>query len=216
MRSQPLLLLLLLLPLLSSCSKPPLPTAVDSQPYELPTAFDSPKNFHVIERGSLPVFDNRYIELFDNVMECYPIPSHFDARWDVKGSLTEYPDFQVEREIDRTTQQELVTVRLKTAEAVTLFFTALENYGIVNRKLHLMQSLERRSQVRMMRGLTPIAEQEGHLKDALAARQELTGLAVQLNAARLNLLATCKDDKRGRVDNYLKLLIESKKVELNY
>lgn len=176
--------------------------------YELPTAFVPPKDFHVVEHGSLPAFNNGYVELFDKVIACYPVPSHFAANLDIKGAVSEYPDFSVEREIDRTTQQELVTVRKMVTEYITVFFTALKSWGISSRRLQLMRSLEKRSQVRVMRGLTFLTEQESHLKNVLDAQQQMFDVEVQLNTARLGLLSICEDDQRMEVDQFLKQLME--------
>lgn len=173
------------------------------QVYDLPTAFSEENyDFH-----DFPVFGNPNLNewqeyIFDQMVECYPAPSRFDSKRNMKAVDPVYGVNVIEREIERITQQELTT-RERFVGMIQTYFTALSDYWIQSRHLSLLLSLERRSQERVRRGLVSLPEQVQFMEKVVSARSAFSTTEVGLSASVVAVLSVCKENQRGKLRDIL-------------
>ena len=105
-------------------------------------------------------------------------------------------------EMDREREREYAR-RVKVADAVGAFVTALAEREKNHRELQLMRALERRSQERVKIGVAETAEQVRYLEKVATIEGELLKLNGQIQTARLELIGHCSAPTADGLDRHL-------------
>lgn len=210
---------------LSACKAEPAKGA-EKKPWELPTYTGEKPSHHASIQPDppAPLPDTR--ELYDRAINCWPAPSFLRAEVSVEGRLRNDRTAVMDEtgtvtqtgrvgvalvarlplysalELDREREREY-TRRVKVADAVGNFYTALTERQRVRRELHLMQALERRAQERVRVGVTETAEQVKYLEKVAALEGELLKLRGQVEKSRLELIGHCNTAAGNSLDAYL-------------
>jgi len=181
--------------------------AASNQPYVLPTFSESPGDFRDIRLGDSLDVDYEMDRVFDLIIKCYPVDSNHAESVNLRAN-TEVAGIPIrpDRDVFRTMRQEQ-QIRHTIIENISAFFSALALERLAQRKLSMAESLEKRSQVRVGRGLAPTAEQIDFMAKSAAAVTELAERRIALSTARLSLVSSCRDSERGGVNQHLVELI---------
>lgn len=212
---------------MAGCSAEPSKAAEgEKKSWELPT-FTGEKPTHYapekpVVAGELP--DPR--KLYDAALECWPAPSYFKAEVGVEGRLrsdrVNYLDesgmatgsaraavalvaripLYSAMDIDREREREYLR-RVKVADAVGVFYTALTDRERARRQLALMRAMERRAQERVKIGVTDTTEQVGYLEKVSSIEGELLKLRGQIEKSRLELIGHCSVTAGNELDRVL-------------
>jgi chromosome segregation ATPase len=105
-------------------------------------------------------------------------------------------------EMDREREREYAR-RVKVADAVGAFVTALGEREKHQRELALMRALERRSQERVKIGVAETAEQVRYLERVASIEGELLKLRGQIQKARLEMIGHCSAPTADGLDRHL-------------
>lgn len=179
----------------------PVSTVENSGVYELPTFLESLEDFHVIREKEFSML--RDVEkIFDTVLGCYPTYSRYSKTYDLKGfEMNGLPVLPGDRD-DRLLQQE-ADRRNKIIDDIALYHQAKVNLKYHTRLLAYYESLEKRSQERVRRGLASIPEQIGFMEKVAKARLDVESWRARLSASQLSLIAYCRDGERDSVRKLL-------------
>ena len=93
--------------------------------------------------------------------------------------------------------------RVKVADAVGAFYTALTDRERVRRELSLMRAMERRAQERVRIGVTETAEQVKYMERVAGIEGELLKLRGQIEKSRLELIGHCSAKDGDLLDTVL-------------
>lgn len=164
-------------------------------------------------------------QLFQAVIHCYPVPSKFGAlkvdlragagfqmanldRIDVDGIGGHYiglalkwPLFdqsERDREYDREFQR-----RDKAAKLIATFVKSVAARNKAIRMIGINSTLELWSQARVRRGIAPVKEQVGALKDLIVWEEKLETAKAEIESSRLSLVGQCMDVSRGEINRVL-------------
>lgn len=219
---------------MAGCSAEPTKTAEgDKKSWELPTFTGEKPTHYAPEKpataGELP--DPR--KLYDTALECWPAPSFFKAEVGVQGRLrsdrVSYLDdagmatgaarasmalvaripLYSSMDIDREREREYMR-RVKVADAVGVFYTALTDRERVRRELSLMRAMERRAQERVKIGVTDTSEQVKYMEKVASIEGELLKLRGQIEKSRLELIGHCSATAGNELDRALVQYIGAK------
>ncbi len=213
---------------MAGCSAEPSKVSAEGEKksWELPT-FTGEKPTHFAPEkpavaGELP--DPR--KLYDTALECWPAPSFFKAEVGVEGRLrsdrTNYLDengtasgasraavalvaripLYSAMDLDREREREYMR-RVKVADAVGVFYTALTDRERARRELALMRAMERRAQERVKIGVSETAEQVRYLEKVSGIEGELLKLRGQIEKSRLELIGHCSAMAGNELDRTL-------------
>lgn len=213
---------------MAGCSAEPSKAAAEGgkKSWELPT-FTGEKPTHFAPEkpavaGELP--DPR--KLYDTALECWPAPSFFKAEVGVEGRLrsdrVNYVDdngtasgtsraavalvaripLYSAMELDREREREYMR-RVKVADAVGVFYTALTDRERARRQLALMRAMERRAQERVKIGVTETAEQVTYMEKVAVIEGDLLKLRGQIEKSRLELIGHCSATAGNELDRIL-------------
>jgi hypothetical protein len=198
----------------------------EKKSWELPT-FTGEKPTHFAPEkpavaGQLP--DPR--KLYDTALECWPAPSFFKAEVGVEGRLrsdrVNYLDdngtqsgasraavalvaripLYSAMDLDREREREYMR-RVKVADAVGVFYTALTDRERARRQLALMRAMERRAQQRVKIGVTETAEQVTYMEKVALLEGDLIKLRGQIEKSRLELIGHCSSKSGNELDRVL-------------
>lgn len=198
----------------------------EKKAWELPT-FTGEKPTHFAPQkpavaGELP--DPR--KLYDTALECWPAPSFFKAEVGVEGRLrsdrVNYLDengtqsgasraavalvaripLYSAMDLDREREREYMR-RVKVADAVGVFYTALTDRERARRQLALMRAMERRAQERVKIGVTETAEQVTYMEKVAVIEGDLLKLRGQIEKSRLELIGHCSAKAGNELDRIL-------------
>ncbi len=201
-------------------------TEAEKKAWELPT-FTGEKSTHFAPEkpavaGELP--DPR--KLYDTALECWPAPSFFKAEVGVEGRLrsdrVNYVDdngtasgasraavalvaripLYSAMDLDREREREYMR-RVKVADAVGVFYTALTDRERARRQLALMRAMERRAQQRVKIGVTETAEQVTYMEKVAVIEGDLLKLRGQIEKSRLELIGHCSAKAGNELDQIL-------------
>lgn len=216
---------------LTAC-KAETPKASENKPWELPTYTGEKLTHHAKEKPDAATALPDPRELYERAMGCWPAPSYMRAEVTVESRLrserTTYLDetgtvqgsgragvalvarlpLYSATELDREREREYAR-RVKVADAVGAFFTALTDRQRIKRELHLMQALERRAQERVRVGVTDTAEQVKYMERVAALDGELLKLRGQIQKSRLELIGHCNVANVNELDAYIANFIGS-------
>lgn len=198
----------------------------EKKAWELPTFTGEKPSHYAPEKpavaGELP--DPR--KLYDTALDCWPAPSYFKAEVGVEGRLrsdrVNYLDetgaatgssraavalvaripLYSAMDIDREREREYMR-RVKVADAVGVFYTALTDRERARRQLALMRAMERRAQERVKIGVTDTTEQVGYLEKVSSIEGELLKLRGQIEKSRLELIGHCSATAGNELDRVL-------------
>lgn len=205
----------------------------EKKSWELPT-FTGEKASHYAPQkptasGELP--DPR--KLYDTALACWPAPSFFKAEVGVEGRIRSdrinYLDeagtltgssraavalvaripLYSAMDIDREREREYMR-RVKVADAVGVFYTALTDRERARRQLALMRAMERRAQERVRIGVTETAEQVTYLEKVAMIEGDLLKLRGQIEKSRLELIGHCSAIAGDELDKTLVAFIGAK------
>ena len=213
---------------MAGCSAEPSKAAAEGakKSWELPT-FTGEKPTHFAPEkpsvaGELP--DPR--KLYDTALECWPAPSFFKAEVGVEGRLrsdrVNYVDengtqsgasraavalvaripLYSAMDLDREREREYMR-RVKVADAVGVFYTALTDRERARRQLALMRAMERRAQERVKIGVTETAEQVTYMEKVAVIEGDLLKLRGQIEKSRLELIGHCSAKAGNELDRIL-------------
>jgi hypothetical protein len=213
---------------MGGCSAEPSKAATEGEKkaWELPT-FTGEKPTHFAPEkpataGELP--DPR--KLYDTALGCWPAQSFFKAEVTVEGRLrSDRVNFVDEtsmptgasraavalvariplysaKELDREREREYMR-RVKLADAVGVFYTALTDRERARRELALMRAMERRAQERVKIGVGETAEQVRYLEKVSGIEGELLKLRGQIEKSRLELIGHCSPTAGDALDRVL-------------
>lgn len=213
---------------MAGCSAEPSKAAAEGgkKIWELPT-FTGEKPTHFAPEkpavaGELP--DPR--KLYDTALECWPAPSFFKAEVGVEGRLrsdrVNYVDdngtqsgasraavalvaripLYSAMDLDREREREYMR-RVKVADAVGVFYTALTDRERARRQLALMRAMERRAQERVKIGVTETAEQVTYMEKVAVIEGDLLKLRGQIEKSRLELIGHCSAKAGNELDRIL-------------
>lgn len=213
---------------MAGCSAEPSKAAAEGEKksWELPT-FTGEKPTHFAPEkpavaGELP--DPR--KLYDTALECWPAPSFFKAEVGVEGRLrsdrVNYLDengsasgssraavalvaripLYSAMDLDREREREYMR-RVKVADAVGVFYTALTDRERARRQLSLMRAMERRAQERVKIGVTETAEQVTYMEKVAVIEGDLLKLRGQIEKSRLELIGHCSATAGNSLDRIL-------------
>lgn len=213
---------------MAGCSAEPSKAAAEGEKksWELPT-FTGEKPTHFAPEkpavaGELP--DPR--KLYDTALECWPAPSFFKAEVGVEGRLrsdrVNYLDengtasgtsraavalvaripLYSAMDLDREREREYMR-RVKVADAVGVFYTALTDRERARRQLALMRAMERRAQERVKIGVTETAEQVTYMEKVAVIEGDLLKLRGQIEKSRLELIGHCSAKAGNELDRIL-------------
>lgn len=199
-------------------------TAPKSKPFQLDT-------FHgdniAFTADNIPLNKVREIDndtLFSEVLKCYPAESLFDG--DLKFQATAspiksrdkdydnyyakivlemplYSSAEVTRRLDRENQR-----RQTVADILGNFSEALARKNQALRMVSLYRTLEKRSQQRVLQGLTGTEEQIGFLEKTADAHSQLLKAKSDVMKYRLQLVSLCTDQKAPKLNQFLKRIAE--------
>jgi len=93
--------------------------------------------------------------------------------------------------------------RTDTAKTIGDFLAALAKRNHSIRELGLYQSLEARSQVRVMQGVAEATEQVRYLEKVARTQETLIIAETAIAQHRLGLIASCADEKAPVLNRYL-------------
>ena len=203
-------------------------TQKNNKPYELPTYSGKPINYQHIQPFK-PLQPADYKKINNLTLDCYPgsfLDLDIDLRFGRRESQTETEDIAnglsnsgnfasivatmpiystkaLERERDREVRR-----RELAAKATANLVKALAELRHTNRMLALYESLEKRSQLRVKKGIIEINEQVSYMEktsDYYAKQQ--TQLA-ELHEAKLTLLGFCptNSNQHSQLNKYLESL----------
>lgn len=219
---------------ISACSaEPGKSTDGEKKAWELPT-FTGEKLTHFppdkpTAAGEMP--DPR--KLYDTALDCWPAPSFFKAEIGVQGRLrSDQLNFLDETgmatgasrasvalvariplyssmDIDREREREYMR-RVKVADAVGVFYTALTDRERARRQLALMRAMERRAQERVKIGVTDTSEQVAYLEKVSGIEGDLLKLRGQIEKSRLELIGHCSVTAGNELDRLLVQYIGAK------
>jgi len=194
--------------------------------FELPTYSGDKPSYHAPEKKTPagPAPDAR--ELYERALACWPAPSYMRAEVTVEGrvrsdtgnyvdgdgtigggsrarlSLVARLPLYSAAELDREREREY-SRRVKVADAVGAFVTALGEREKQKRELELMRALERRSQERVKIGVAETAEQVRYLEKVAGIEGELLKLRGQIQKARLEMIGHCSAPTADGLDRHL-------------
>jgi len=200
----------------SAPNPPPVP------PFELPTFGGGKRDFREPPAGweKPPKIDGNAI--FRAVVACYPTKSHWQidvdlqaavrntAAVDVSGTtlgrsmvglVAKMPLYSAS-EVDREREREYRR-RQETAQTVADFVGQLAARNLALRRLALAATMERRSQIRVAQGIADGEEQVKWLDKVADAEKDLIAAETKAAAARLKLVAQCRDEGADAVNGYL-------------
>ena len=194
--------------------------------FELPTYTGEKPSYHAPEKKPPlpPQPDAR--DLYERALACWPAASYMRAEVSVEGRVRSDTGSYVDSsgtitggsragvalvarvplysaaEMDREREREYAR-RVKVADAVGAFVTALGEREKHQRELALMRALERRSQERVKIGVAETAEQVRYLERVASIEGELLKLRGQIQKARLEMIGHCSAPTADGLDRHL-------------
>lgn len=211
-------------------------TGMTTQPtFELPTFQNKKPDFKAAQSPILPDPRIDSQRVFEVVISCYPTPSRFGEQaitreenhvfqnpsgYTEQFGISDYgnhyfsivgnmPLIDESDIIDRQRTREY-NRRKDTAAQVATFTKAIAKRNHAEREIGLYSALERRSQVRVEKGITGVAEQIGHLESVISAQKKYTEAKAEVLQARLALSGQCQIEYQNAIDDYLKNISEWK------
>ena len=196
------------------------------KPYKLPR-FDP----HYEENHYTPIAPLKmapYIDaelLFTTINNCYPEPSKFGIDVSLEANYGNRTGFDINgasigrhyigivarmplysaTELNREREREHMR-RAQTAALIGSFMTQMAKRNHAVRELGLYSSLEARSQVRVLQGVTDTGEQVRYLEKVADAQRNLITAEALLIRYRLEMVAMCENGKAGAISSYIKRL----------
>lgn len=209
-------------------TKTPVKTAPDTKrPHELPTYSGEREAFHAPVMPPRPSEIPDALVLYNRALECWPVPSFFDAEISLEGRIrSDRSSFLDETtgavrgadrygvgivarvplysamEMHRQREREYIR-RTKLADAVGSFIAILAERQKHVRKLQLMRALERRSQERVKIGVTETGEQVSYLEKVASLEGTLLQQRGQLEKSRLKLIGHCATSRADDLDAFI-------------
>ena len=98
--------------------------------------------------------------------------------------------------------------RKDTASLVSQFTKSIAKRNHAQREIGLYSALERRSQIRVQKGIIGVSEQIGHLQSVISAQKKLTDAKAEILEVRLALSGQCQEDYQHAVNSYLQQVEE--------
>lgn len=202
------------------------------KPYELPR-FDAGHTYGDQHTQIAPLHVAPYVDgeaIFYATIHCFPDRSTFRLELELQaqygtrdqydltngqplgtyyGAIVARMPLYSATEISREREREY-TRRTATAAAVGNLMQALAERNHAIREMGIYQSLEARSQVRVLQGVADVSEQIGHLTKVAGAQQKLITSESDLVRHRLTLVGQCADEKADVLNKYLKTLTSSR------
>jgi hypothetical protein len=210
-------------PLARSNSEAPSP---ERKAFELPTYTGEKPTYHAPPKKTPPAPPPDARDLYERALACWPAPSYMRAEVSVEGrvrsdngsyvdtsgaitggsragvSLVARLPLYSAAEMDREREREYGR-RVKVADAVGAFVTALGEREKHKRELELMRALERRSQERVKIGVAETSEQVRYLEKVAGIEGELLKLRGQIQKARLEMIGHCSAPTADGLDRHL-------------
>lgn len=210
---------------LTACKAEPAKTET-AKPWELPTYSGEKPSHHANEKPDAPAALPNARELYERAISCWPAPSFLRAEVSVEGRMrNERTTFLDETgtvqgtgrmgvalvarlplysalELDKEREREY-TRRVKVADAVGNFYSALTDQQRIKRELQLMRALERRAQERVRVGVTETAEQVKYMERVAGLEGEMLKLRGVLEKSRLELIGHCNGTEVNGLDSHL-------------
>ena len=231
---KPFLLTVVCIPILAMAEQQP-PVV---RPFMLPTFNDLKKNFQdtIPPLKKTPIIDED--KLFQAILNCYPTKSLFGLDVTLKaganlsnsksnslsmeddsfgigshyaGIIFEMPLYST-TENDRERERESAR-RQNVAQTISSFEKSFSGLNRAIRERGLNMALEKRSQVRVKKGIASITEQVGYLEKVLNAEGEVEKYKADMTAARLTLVGYCREEERRNMNNYLLSLVKKSSKE---
>ncbi len=193
---------------------------------------DTPYNSERIQLQKAPRVNSD--ELFDVVMNCYPLQSTFDLNVKLtakanstSGANPEDDDYVSDKsyvgivasmplysssELDRRTNRE-ATRRKETAAAIAAFSGAIAKRNEQLRLLSLYRALEQRSRKRVATGIVSATEQIGYLEKVAQANTALIQAESDILQHRLTIVSRCESGKANKLNAWLKKVAQFKGVD---
>ncbi|WP_051227871.1 hypothetical protein [Oceanospirillum beijerinckii] len=166
-----------------------------------------------------------YDALYQATLNCYPEKSKFGLEVELEGAYRnrktyDYTGSEIGQhyigvvarmplysasELNREREKEYKR-RTDTAATIGAFLSALAKRNHAIRELGLYQSLEARSQIRVMQGVAETAEQVRYLERVAQAQEALISAETAIAQHRLSLIASCSDEKAPVLNQYLQVV----------
>ena len=205
-----LLLYLFLLPSESEQVQPEFDTA--PIPYILPTFDEQQQDFRIINKPKKLEVEQAFITTMKLVQQCFPVQTEFDKGIEdlPKGEhaiRNIYIPIKAGIGEKRLALME-ANIRLRIVDTVEALFKAVSHHHHKSRQLQLYKSLEKRSQVRVMKGVTGLEEQTAQLDKVVQIEIEVEQARIEANSKRVALLSMCSKGKSTELDNYIRGFIK--------
>lgn len=198
-----------------------------NKPYQLPRFDDHYQEDHYTPIA--PIKTAPYVnaeKLFTTITRCYPEMSKFGLELNLEanyrnrngydtvngtsigqhyiGIVARMPLYSAS-DLNREREREH-SRRSLTAGLIGNFMSQLAKRNHAVRELGLYSSLEARSQVRVMQGVTETSEQVRYLERVAKAQRDLITAEAMLVRYRLEMVAMCANGKAGEISHYIKRL----------
>ena len=204
------------------------PDTPPPKPYQLPTFNQLTEHYNDNIPALIPANMPDSDQVFQTVIACHPSKSLFNIDVELKGQISNkektaaigddgnlgsitsnyvaivarmplYSASEMHRARDKETDR-----RQATAQAVSEFIGGIAKRNHAIRRLALYGSLEKRSQIRVQKGISRTDEQVGYLEKVATAQQDFILHKQAIMQARLMLAAMCRTAEFARVNGYLK------------
>lgn len=192
-------------------------------PYEIPTFEGARRDFHVPPAPwvKAPRVDGDAV--YSMVIACYPAKSRWRLNIDLKAALrssagiTDVTDTEIGRSYaaivarmplysaddqDREREREYKR-RVDTAQLVADFVGQIAARNRALRDVALAANMEQRARVRVNEGIADADEQVRYLDKTSSSEAALIAAESKIMAARLALVAMCREEEADRVNAYL-------------
>ncbi len=203
--------------------------AQQKPPYKLPTLELDIKDFKRFKSSYKPVERMPLSKIFAVVEKCYPAPSmfKFDLNYNARygrgsaGSdesegmyhsiVFSMPLFST-KENHRQREQEYKR-RQDLSKLIADFNNQITKRNLALRKISLFTSLEKREQVRVSTGLTPVDKQVAYLEKVADEHSQFNAAQGEINSIKLQLVAHCTKRKKTDVSVFLDKVIAARYVD---
>ena len=195
------------------------------QPFKLETLTETKNNdYHKFNKSYLPskMLSNK--EIFDKFIDCYPTKSGFEFSLKASTGYKSYnssdtgqdrfyggivatmPLFSTSENY-RAKEQEAHR-RQNLAKLIAGLLSDITKRNLAIRKIALYESLERREQLRISKGLSLVSDQIALLEKIASEYQNKDEAITDIEGAKLQLLAVCTKDKYIQLDKYISQIID--------
>jgi len=199
-------------------------------PFQIPTYMDVVDDF---KKPIAPIKRTQKIDeemIFNMVLACYPSKSFFDGfNVSAKAGVGLAEDFDVDdksgigkhyfgivaslplfdmKEFDRERERERER-RENVASLVSGLVQAISSRNRAIRSLGLFTALEKRSQIRVQKGIVSVSEQVKYLEKVINWEDRLSKANAKITESRLALIGQCRDGERAKVNGYLNFIINN-------